>query len=118
MELYVLSSMSPTTCYLHKPGFVSFKMYDDSPGNGRNKLLLLPTCAVDNIRNPTGTFKSISEFVIDPTTYSLENNIIKREGNQDISRFQYLKEEIVDHYFVGTRAEHAPRFFEDGASAL
>jgi hypothetical protein len=101
-----------------QPGSVSYKKYHDSNGPWGNQTVLMSSCSINQVRNPTGSYKSISEFALDPSTYSLGRNIIRREAKEDISRFQYLKTEIVDHYLCGSRTEHASMFFENGSSAL
>jgi hypothetical protein len=105
--------------FMHEqPGSVSYKKYHDSIGHWGIQTVLMSSCSIDQVRNPSGSYKSISEFAIDPSTYSLGRCIIRREAKEDISRFQYLKSEIVDHYLCGSRSGHAPLFFENGSSAL
>jgi hypothetical protein len=94
------------------------KFFDDTPGDWRHSRLLKPHVALENIREPTGIYHPLHEFIIDQSTYSLGSNLISTEGSESRTRLQYLQSDIVDHYFVGERAEHASIFFGDGSSRL
>jgi hypothetical protein len=95
------------------PGVVFFKAYEDSPEWGQMNLLR-PGVDPTVISAPAGDFKPLSDFIVDPATYSLANHkIVKKDGTSH-TRLAYLQKEIVKEYLKGVHAPHGEIFFENG----
>lgn len=98
-------------------GFVAVKKYENLPQQWSNQNLLRPTSSPANVIAPSGEYRPLADFVIDPTTYSLGAQKVKTKDG-DITRLQYLQDDIVNHYYVGSRVGHALLYFEDGSTSL
>ena len=101
------------------PGVVFYKKYADSPQWSETNLFTriegVNTAAMkDAIRNGSDKFAPLSDFIIDTSSYALENREVVRKGQPLTTRKAYLQEDVVNEYFVGDKEHHADKFFEVG----
>ena len=99
-----------------EPGVVSSREYADSRAWIKTSLFrrgVDPTV----MYAPAGDFKPLSDFIVDPATYSLANHqIVKKDGTSH-TRLDYLLEEIVGDFLIGEHTPHADIFFENGETS-
>jgi len=93
------------------PGIVFYKDKANS-AEWMQQPLLRPGLTAADITGTEGTFRPLSDFIVDPATYAPMDKIVKKEP--DMTRRQYLHIQVMDQMLVGNLAEHRNYFFGAG----
>ena len=96
-----------------QPGVVKYKELFDSP-NWSKQNLLKPGVTANDVVNPSGNFRRLDEFIVPPETYLLGDNVITRKQKGNITREQYLREQIIGEWFIGDKEHLVEEYFQNG----
>ena len=99
--------------YNEKPGYVKYKEFYDSPTWSEINLLK-EGVNPNNVAFPTGDFKPLDKFIVEPETYLLSNKIITKKHGPDMTREQYLREQVTSHWFIGDKEPLKEDYFGNG----
>lgn len=103
-----------------KPGIITYKQLIDSE-HMVTANILRKGVTINDIKNPTGNFKTLDKYVVPSETYSLTMD--ESEPNKTVTaankeRKAYLDKNIVDEYFTNAYAEYKQSYFHNGSNQL
>lgn len=108
-----ISSQHEFEFHRDQPGVVKYKELFDSP-NWSKQNLLKPGVTANDVVNPSGNFRRLDEFIVPPEKYLLVNNVITRKQKCDITREQYLRDEVIGSWFIGDKKDLVEEYFQNG----
>ena len=96
-----------------QPGVVKYKELFEMP-NWSELNLLKPGVTANDVVNPSGNFRRLDEFIVPPETYLLGHNVITRKKGGNITREQYLREQVTGKWFIGDKEHLVEEYFQNG----
>ena len=76
--------------------------------------LLKPGVTANDVVNPSGNFRRLDEFIVPPETYLLGHNVVTRKKGDNITREEYLREQVTGKWFIGDKEHLVEEYFQNG----